>query len=334
MGMRFSHLVALLGFVAAHLASMCSGCSCALSSFAEKFYLSQSFGGSFANATVLATSCAQSPTRWHCFGSASSFSVSTRSSENCSAPTPYYTVAKSSIVDGASCGIDLSLNEAYILPLYTKRISFVSSCNIHQKTSTLSAVQLQFLNSRPACCNGKCSCPNADKVQCIRSPCDPRFEKPPCAEAENCVSNYCGGCSAEWFTASRRPACQPDPFKRPLTHWTHGEATSLLKWSHKWSQSRFTPQSLKDTDTYILWSFHMKSNHRHGSFLRILQFKRCIHPPLLHTIIFRHHILIGSNWIYLRYILYLGCRQTNIRASIRMLRKLAKCRTNCRNISF
>ncbi len=183
-----SHFVLLLGFVTAHLASTCYGCSCSVLSFAEQYSIAQEAGRSFANATVLASVLRTVPGDV-IFNRKRAFLLRVdKVFGNCSAPTPYYTVAETADNDGM-CGIELSLNEAYILPLYPKKTSLIGICDGIRRTSTLPAAQLQFLNSRPVCCNGTCTCPNSPQVQCIRAPCVPRFEKPPCPAAKFAVAS-------------------------------------------------------------------------------------------------------------------------------------------------
>eukprot|EP00737_Agarophyton_chilense_P004908 gb/GEZJ01006653.1/.p1 GENE.gb/GEZJ01006653.1/~~gb/GEZJ01006653.1/.p1 ORF type:complete len:200 (-),score=15.63 gb/GEZJ01006653.1/:177-776(-) len=120
-------------------------------------------------------------------------------------------VFATSPVQSATCGINLQQGNSYILPLPAGDILRLNSCQFIRKFETLAKEDVQFLNTRQLCCNGRCKCLNGLLVNCFRQPCSPP-EEPPCEEAAQCVDNYCGGCFAEWFTKEGQYACLPSPF--------------------------------------------------------------------------------------------------------------------------
>lgn len=119
---------------------------------------------------------------------------------------PYFMHATTAI-GSAACGVSLQRGVTYLLPLKKTGRSRLSSCGLIRPVSRLTSSETAFLESRQICCHGKCSCGGGLKspVNCFVAPC--RFAKPPCADAEKCEDNYCGGCRAEWFTENGSPAC-------------------------------------------------------------------------------------------------------------------------------
>ncbi len=106
----------------------------------------------------------------------------------------------------ALCGVRLEPGREYLvtgndLP---RRTLAVQSCGFNVPFETLSREQRHFLDTRFGCCGDACSCVASDPVQCFADPC----QVATCPEAE-CMSNYCGGCNAEFYDEAGQAVCQP-----------------------------------------------------------------------------------------------------------------------------
>lgn len=113
----------------------------------------------------------------------------------------------------AACGASFSLREQYLF--FTDKDSqaswnhSTSSCHGNRVFSSLSDKEQDFLNSRYNCCGEDCGCVDGTQpVNCFADPCE---MTEPCDtdKALTCVSNYCGGCNAEFFDVQGALACQP-----------------------------------------------------------------------------------------------------------------------------
>jgi hypothetical protein len=108
--------------------------------------------------------------------------------------------------NSAACGVILEVGTEYLFYLTLDSVPIISTCQGIQRYSDVTAVDRQFLETREVCCNGQCKCsPKLPMVNCFVEPC--KVSKAPCEEAVKCGDNYCGGCSAEWFTEDNYPAC-------------------------------------------------------------------------------------------------------------------------------
>ena len=196
-------------------------CSCALDDFQHSYYSSQKRGAPFSFATVLSSSIL--PTESPKIGSPGVISFPfnqkwlfklrvTKVFDDCTPEVPYEATAISS-VQGSQCGVFLKTGVSYLLPLKpgARRQTTIFSCGFIMPVNRLSKDRKEFLNSRKLCCKGYCQCADGTpEVACKMAPCD--VSKLPCAEAINCVDNYCGGCNAEWFDKNNLPACRPAEF--------------------------------------------------------------------------------------------------------------------------
>lgn len=186
-------------FLLVALLNTAHGCSCAITPFEVAYYRSQQNGTPFSRARVITSTLSGGIRR---YGLKVSFVW-----DNCTRNTPFSAIAETSD-SSAACGVLLTVGKTYILQLKQLGTSQVNLCGVNILESSLTASQRSFLDTRQLCCKGKCRCANSNIVTCIRAPCDPRFESPPCPpESVKCVDNFCGGCIAEWFTSSMLPAC-------------------------------------------------------------------------------------------------------------------------------
>jgi hypothetical protein len=112
---------------------------------------------------------------------------------------------------GASCGVTwLERGERALLTAHqgTRRFLHIQSCDYNTAWSNLSDRDIHFLDTRYNCCGATCGCVNAPQVQCFADPC---AVSAPCdVEGAECVSNYCGGCNAEWYDPTGALVCEAE----------------------------------------------------------------------------------------------------------------------------
>jgi len=108
--------------------------------------------------------------------------------------------------DSGLCGAVLDLDQEYVLALGDgERNAFqINSCGFIRLAGSLSPAEAEFLDTRHQCCGRRCECSGTDLVSCLVDPCS--IES--CGDA-TCVSNYCGGCNAEFFDPTGQPVCTP-----------------------------------------------------------------------------------------------------------------------------
>lgn len=83
---------------------------------------------------------------------------------------------------------------------------YTTSCSGNIEVAHLSRDDIGFLSTRPVTCGGVTTCTDGSSpVTCLVDPCS---AAPPCAGA-TCVSNACGGCTAEFYDAWGYGACTP-----------------------------------------------------------------------------------------------------------------------------
>lgn len=114
-------------------------------------------------------------------------------------------VLVSSAADSAGCGVDLRVRQRYLITAAQDEetgVFEISLCGYNAPVSELTDAEWQFLETRYNCCGGECECVNDDPVLCFADPCSVES----CEEGE-CVSNYCGGCWAEFYTESGSLVC-------------------------------------------------------------------------------------------------------------------------------
>ncbi len=108
----------------------------------------------------------------------------------------------------AACGIRLEPGGDWLLTARASRpgsrVLAVDLCGFNLPFEALTPTQIEFLDTRFNCCGDRCSCVNSEPVLCFADPC----QIATCPAGE-CVSNYCGGCRAEFFDASGAAVCQP-----------------------------------------------------------------------------------------------------------------------------
>lgn len=106
-------------------------------------------------------------------------------------------------VDGATCGVQLTVGDAYLVTAKTLFVSLysINLCGYNRPVASLAPAEVKFLDTRFNCG----SCVNSDRVACLVNPCD----NVSCPDGE-CVANYCGGCNAEFYDKETgSPVCQP-----------------------------------------------------------------------------------------------------------------------------
>ena len=111
----------------------------------------------------------------------------------------------------AACGVTLPpepmlITASQLSRRYGLKTLQVSLCGYNVPLDSLSDSDKAFLESRNVCCGDECQCADgSEPVQCFADPCQ---VAKPCAEAV-CVSNYCGGCNAEFYhPQTHEPMCQ------------------------------------------------------------------------------------------------------------------------------
>lgn len=182
-----------------------SACRCAFADFPTQYYRSVNAGSDVVAARVVRTLVRTRPST----GTDERVYVLrvVRTYNGCRR-TPYIARATTA-VSSAACGVSLQRRVTYILPLARKGLSRLSSCGLVREAKSLSKADRKFLRSRETCCRGRCECKRSPTVNCLVDPC--KIALPACPEAKKCVSNYCGGCNVEWFTADNLPACTSGP---------------------------------------------------------------------------------------------------------------------------
>ncbi|KAI0561713.1 Proteinase inhibitor I35b (TIMP) [Gracilaria domingensis] len=105
-----------------------------------------------------------------------------------------------------TCGTFSPSEETVILFLGSTLPAVLNSCTFAPLYRSLSPANREFLNSREVCCGGGCRCADGSELlDCTPRPCS--TTEMPCEEAEKCVDNRCGDCTAEFFSSTNRPAC-------------------------------------------------------------------------------------------------------------------------------
>ena len=111
---------------------------------------------------------------------------------------------------GAQCGVSwLKRGERYLLGGETAQRGRldIAACGYNVETSNLSEKERRFLDTRYNCCGETCACVGSDEAACLVDPCAVATV---CDEAVECISNYCGGCRAEFYDSSGLPVCQDE----------------------------------------------------------------------------------------------------------------------------
>lgn len=122
-------------------------------------------------------------------------------------------VVLTTAIDGAACGVYLTVGEAYVLAtrdqgnvVAGRPARDVNSCDWQSRWVDISPEDLDFLWSRPLDCGGVSTCADGSyPVSCVVDPCS---TAPACPDGA-CEDNTCGGCIAEFYDVDDYPVCEP-----------------------------------------------------------------------------------------------------------------------------
>ncbi|MDJ0864833.1 MAG: hypothetical protein QNK03_01910 [Myxococcota bacterium] len=107
----------------------------------------------------------------------------------------------------AACGVRFARGQTVLVTgIHARnmpRILFIHSCDANVRWESLAPEDVEFLESRFNCCGDRCACVNDDLVQCFADPCTVAS----CPDSDTCVSNYCGGCNAEFYDEFSQLVC-------------------------------------------------------------------------------------------------------------------------------
>lgn len=107
----------------------------------------------------------------------------------------------------AACGVELPVGSVWVVTgsaIGPHRIG-IGMCGYIAPASQVSPGDADFLASRLVCCRGSCLCGDGSHpVQCFADPC----QVSSCPEGK-CVSNFCGGCTAEYWSDQGPLVCTP-----------------------------------------------------------------------------------------------------------------------------
>ena len=107
---------------------------------------------------------------------------------------------------GSTCGVTwLERGESYLLTSAAERGYLrLFSCGYNKRFDRLSEEEVRYLDTRENCCGDRCACVNSERVECFADPCATATCE---VEGSACVSNTCGGCSAEFYDSSGALVC-------------------------------------------------------------------------------------------------------------------------------
>lgn len=106
----------------------------------------------------------------------------------------------------AACGTSFQLGGVYLVTGQAtgKAQISVNLCGYNVLYASLPPDEKDWLAHRYVCCGGKCACADGSQpVLCFVDPC----EVESCPQGE-CVSNYCGGCHAEFYSDEGPLVCE------------------------------------------------------------------------------------------------------------------------------
>lgn len=112
----------------------------------------------------------------------------------------------------AACGVRFTAGQRYLL--FTDEVFLggrtrlsTGLCSGNRELSSLTADELAFLDARPTDCGGVAGCANGSQpVSCFADPCTVTAACDPTAA---CESNFCGGCTAEFYDPWNAAMCTP-----------------------------------------------------------------------------------------------------------------------------
>lgn len=109
-----------------------------------------------------------------------------------------------------ACGAQLNLHEYYLIngqpngTFWNMPMLAFDLCDYNVPFANLSTHDNEFLAGRTVCCGDSCECVDgSEPVSCFVDPC----EVAECTEGQ-CVANYCGGCSAEFYDPNGYAVCE------------------------------------------------------------------------------------------------------------------------------
>ena len=129
--------------------------------------------------------------------------------KECARPGATFRVATSS--SSAACGTSFTPGATYLLFASDTNIAgqprwTTNSCAGNTEVSQVSRADMAYLMDRPLFCGGQASCVDGTQpLNCLVDPCSVAAG---CAGG-TCESNYCGGCTAEWYDPMGYGMCMP-----------------------------------------------------------------------------------------------------------------------------
>jgi hypothetical protein len=190
--------ITLLSLTLLTVVGAAAACSCSPASIQARYYAPE-------NTRVVRALVTLRRTKHFCKDCKVLYDIKVREAfKGCNAPAD---LQVSSAASSSRCGVDLQVGTEHLMYLSSAQAQNINDCQGIQRFSDLSITDMKFLRTRKVCCGGQCSClPGTPRLNCFVPPCNPN-KKPPCQEADKCVSNFCGGCLAEWFQKDGSPAC-------------------------------------------------------------------------------------------------------------------------------
>lgn len=129
--------------------------------------------------------------------------------KECSRPGASFRVATPS--NPAGCGTSFTPGHTYLLfaddtNIGGQRRWTTTACAGNMELTQMTPDDVDYIMHRPLFCGGQATCVDGTQpVNCFADPCSVGAA---CAGA-TCESNYCGGCTAEWYDASGYGMCRP-----------------------------------------------------------------------------------------------------------------------------
>jgi hypothetical protein len=117
--------------------------------------------------------------------------------------------------NGAACGIELPLDTTWLLTASdrdSRSLVYgftIGLCGFNKPWEAVTDKEKEYLSSRPIACqrtNTVTCADGTDPVACFADPCG---DVGACGDEATCESNYCGGCTAEYYDATWNPVCTP-----------------------------------------------------------------------------------------------------------------------------
>jgi hypothetical protein len=129
--------------------------------------------------------------------------------KECGRPGTTFRVVTAS--SSAACGASFTPGVTYLLfasdsTAGGRQVWRTSSCDGNREISQVSRADVSYLMNRPLFCGAAPTCVSGNQpMNCLVDPCS---VSPACPGA-TCASNYCGGCTAEWYDVAGAAQCTP-----------------------------------------------------------------------------------------------------------------------------